>query len=67
MLGETGQKTQNKKQAKMFRSKSKTFLLSDVQNVLVKHGMFEKFGGDETSKQRQAVETISCHANNNVG
>ena len=26
--------------------------------------MFEKFGGGETSKQGQAVETISCQANN---
>ena len=26
--------------------------------------MFDKFGGGETSKQRQAVETISCQAKN---
>ena len=35
-----------------------------MQNVLVKHEMFENFGGGETSKQEQAVETISCQANN---
>ena len=35
-----------------------------MQNVLVKHEMFEEFGGGETSKQGQAVETISCQANN---
>ena len=39
-------------------------LLADMQNVLDEHEMFEKFGGGETSKQRQAVETISCKANN---
>ena len=43
---------------------AKTFLLADVQNVLVKHEMFDKLGGGETSKQGQAVETISCQANN---
>ena len=32
--------------------------------MLVKHEMFEEFGGGETSKQGQAVETISCQANN---
>ena len=26
------------------------------------HKMFEKFGGGETSKQGQAVETISCQS-----
>ena len=35
-----------------------------MQNVLAKHEMFENFGGGETSKQGQAVETISCQANN---
>ena len=35
-----------------------------MQNVLAKHEMFEEFGGGETSKQGQAVETISCQANN---
>ena len=39
-------------------------MLADVQSVLVKHEMFEEFGGGETSKQGQAVETISCQANN---
>ena len=32
--------------------------------MLDKHIMFEKFGGGETSKQGQAVETISCQENN---
>ena len=32
--------------------------------MLDEHKMFEKFGGGETSKQGQAVETISCQANN---
>ena len=32
--------------------------------MLAEHEMFEKFGGGETSKQGQAVETISCHLNN---
>ena len=41
-------------------SESKTFLLADVQNVLAEHEMFDKFGGGETSKQGQAIETISC-------
>ena len=35
-----------------------------MQNVLSKHGMFERFGGGETSKQGHAVETISSQANN---
>ena len=35
-----------------------------MQNVLAKHKMFEKFGGGETSKQGQAVQTILCQANN---
>ena len=39
-------------------------LLADMQNLLDEHEMFEKFGGGETSKQGQAVETISCQANN---
>ena len=38
--------------------------LADVQNVLAKHEMCEKFGGGETSKQGHAVETSSCQANN---
>ena len=46
-----------------FLSESKTFLLADVQNMLVKHEMLVEFGGGETSKQGQAVETISCQAN----
>ena len=45
-------------------ARQKTFLLADVQNVLAKHEMFKKFGGGETSNQGQAVETISCQANN---
>ena len=32
--------------------------------MLDEHKMFEKFVGGETSKQGQAVETISCQANN---
>ena len=32
--------------------------------MLDEHKMFEKFGGGETSKQGQAVETLSCQANN---
>ena len=32
--------------------------------MLPEHEMFDKFGGGETSKQGQAVETISCQANN---
>ena len=32
--------------------------------MLSEHEMFEKFDGGETSKQGQAVETISCQANN---
>ena len=32
--------------------------------MLDEHKMFETFGGGETSKQGQAVETISCQANN---
>ena len=32
--------------------------------MLDEHKMFEKFGGGETSKQGQAVETISCQVNN---
>ena len=32
--------------------------------MLDEHKMFEKFGGGETSKQGQAVETMSCQANN---
>ena len=52
------------RQAKIFLSESKTFLLADVQNVLAEHEMFEKFGGGETSKHGHAVETISCQANN---
>ena len=47
----------------MILIRTKTFLLTDVQNVLSEHEMFEKFGGGETSKQGQAVETISCQAN----
>ena len=39
-------------------------LLANVQNVLAEHEIFEKFGGGETSKQEQAVETISCKVNN---
>ena len=35
-----------------------------MQNVLVEHEMFDKFGGGETSKQGQTVETISCQVNN---
>ena len=35
-----------------------------MQNVLAEHEMFEKFGGGETSKQRQAIETSSCQTNN---
>ena len=35
-----------------------------MQNVLAEHEMFEKFGGGETSKQGQAVETSSCQTNN---
>ena len=34
-----------------------------MQNVLAEHEMFEKFSGGEMSKQGQAVETISCQAN----
>ena len=43
---------------------SKTFLLVYMKNVLAEHEMFEKFGGGETSKQGQAVSTISRQANN---
>ena len=32
--------------------------------MLAEHEMFEKFGGGETSKQGQAVETSSCQTNN---
>ena len=32
--------------------------------MLDEHKMFEKSDGGETSKQGQAVETISCQANN---
>ena len=53
MHGETGKQAQNKQH-----------LLADVQNVLAKHEIFEKFGGGETSKQGHAVETISRQANN---
>ena len=35
-----------------------------MQNVLAEHEMFERFGGGETSKQGQAVETSSCQTNN---
>ena len=38
-------------------------MIADVQNVLAEHELFDKFGGGETSKQGQAVETISCQAN----
>ena len=37
------------------------------QPLLAKHEMFENFGGGETSKQGQAVETSSCQTLNNVG
>ena len=47
----------------MFLICIKTFLIADMQNVLVEHEMFEKFGGGEMSKQGQAVfETILCQA-----
>ena len=32
--------------------------------MLAEHEMFDKFGGDETSKQGQAAETILCQAKN---
>ena len=32
--------------------------------MLAEHEMFERFGGGETSKQGQAVETSSCQTNN---
>ena len=32
--------------------------------MLDEHKMFDRFGGGETSKQGQAVETVSCQANN---
>ena len=32
--------------------------------MLAEHEMFDKFGGSETSKQGQAVETILCQAKN---
>ena len=32
--------------------------------MLAEHEMFEKFGGGETKKQGQAVETVSCQASN---
>ena len=32
--------------------------------MLAEYEMFETFSGGETSKQGQAVETISCQANN---
>ena len=35
-----------------------------MQNVLAEHEMLEKFGGGKANKQGQAVETISCQANN---
>ena len=35
-----------------------------MQNVLVEHEMFEQFGGGETSRQGQAIETSSCRTNN---
>ena len=34
-----------------------------MQNVLAEHEMSDRFGGGETSKQGQAVKTISCQAN----
>ena len=52
------------RQAKMFLSESKTFLLAHVQNVLAKHEMFEEIGDGETSKQGQEVVVVSCQANN---
>ena len=36
----------------------------DLNHLLAKHEMFEKFGGGETSKKGQAVGTISCQASN---
>ena len=50
--------------AKLASKHNKQHLLADVQNVLAENEMYEKFGGGETSKQGQAVETISCQANN---
>ena len=35
-----------------------------MQNVLVKHEMFEEIGGGGTRKQGQEVEYVSCQANN---
>ena len=35
-----------------------------MQNVLVKHEMFEEIGGGGTRKQGQEVESVSCQANN---
>ena len=48
----------------MAKLTSKQHLLADLQNVLAKHERFEKFGGGETSKQGQDVESVSCQANN---
>ena len=46
-----------------WQAQNKQHLLADKQNVLAEHETLEYFGG-ETSKQGQAVETISCQANN---
>ena len=50
-------------QATFAYRQAKMFLISDVQNVLAKHEMFEEIGGGKTSKQGQEVESVSCQAN----